>query len=117
MLRSLVAATVRAFRIWAEVIGLFAWIIQPWRLFSLARCSRCKALSVITVFGADVPVGSWLSSRMTGCAMHPPGVAGVRVARTGAPAPTARAGADQLAPALPAASVGQLHARAREPGA
>jgi hypothetical protein len=40
--------------------------IQPPRLFWLVRCSRCSALSVITVFGAEVPDGSWLSSWTTG---------------------------------------------------
>ena len=73
MLRLLVAAIAWAFEIWAEVIGLFAWSIQPSRLLWLARCSRRNALSVITVFGAYVPVGSWLSSWTTGWAMHEPG--------------------------------------------
>jgi hypothetical protein len=37
MLRLLVAATAWAFVIWAEVIGLFAWMIQPSRLLWLRK--------------------------------------------------------------------------------
>ena len=70
MLRSAAAASELALVSWAWVIGLLARIIQPSRLFWLARCSRRSALSVITVFGADVPMGSWLSSWTTGWARH-----------------------------------------------
>ena len=66
MLRSVEAASELALVSCAEVIGLFVRIIQPPRLFWSARCSRRSALSVITVLGADVPVGSWLSSWTTG---------------------------------------------------
>ncbi len=62
MLRLLLAASERALVSCAEVIALLDWISQPSRLFWSATCSRCNALSVITVFGADVPMGSWLSS-------------------------------------------------------
>ncbi len=70
MLRSPEAASELALVSWAWVIELLDRTIQPSRLFWLVRCSRCSALSVITVFGADVPMGSWLSSCTTGCARH-----------------------------------------------
>ena len=62
MLRSPEAASELALVSWGCVIGLLARIVQPPRLFWLVRCSRRSALSVITVFGDDVPMGSWLSS-------------------------------------------------------
>ena len=66
VLRSAEAASELALVSCVEVIGLLVRIIQPLRLFWSARCSRRSALSVITVLGADVPVGSWLSSWTTG---------------------------------------------------
>ncbi len=73
MLRSLAAASALAFVIWAEVMGVSAWSIQPPRLFSLSRWRRRNALSVITVLGAEVPFGSWPSPWTTGWARQEPG--------------------------------------------
>ena len=62
MLRSPAAASELALVSCGCVIGLPARIVQPPRLFWFVTCSRRSALSVITVFGDDVPMGSWLSS-------------------------------------------------------
>ena len=62
MLNWLLAARDWALVICAEVIGALASRVQPPKVLWSAMCSRCSALSVISVFGAEVPVGNWLSS-------------------------------------------------------
>src|ERR1700722_19462623 len=70
MFRSPAAASELALVNCGCVIALEARTVQPPRLFWLVRWRRRSALSVITVFGEDVPTGSWLSSCTTGWARH-----------------------------------------------
>ena len=64
------AAASRALVICAAVGGLGAWMSQPSDVTLDCRWSAAMACSVITVFGADVPDGSALTSWITGLARH-----------------------------------------------
>ena len=57
--------------IWPAVSASGAWMSQP--AVVTVRCSWCTACSVITVFGADVPDGSALTSPIFGFARQEPG--------------------------------------------
>src|SRR6185312_6111123 len=68
MVRPALAAASRALLICAAVGGCGAWMSQPATPLLPPRCKVRMACSVITVFGADVPDGSALTSWITGLA-------------------------------------------------
>ncbi len=57
---------------WAAVRPSGTWMSQPEIPTEFCRCSVVIACSVTTVFGAEVPDGSWLTSWIGGLAMQLP---------------------------------------------
>ena len=57
---------------WVAVRPFGTWMSQPEVWTDFCRCRVVIACSVTTVFGADVPDGSWLISWMGGLAMQLP---------------------------------------------
>ncbi len=73
--------------IWAAVRPFGTVMSQPFGLIELCRCSVVIACSVTTVFGAEVPDGSWLISWIGGLAMQEPAGQGHWLLPFGPPPP------------------------------